>query len=285
MIKIGYINFWDGSEAFIKNILIQPLQEAEYNISDKLYNPIEEECDIVFHSSFGMNRTIKRCKGNPIFIYYSGEHYCFGMIDSNEYSLTFNEDSETNLYFPIWQFDDVAIQKCREKAISKKDKFCMFVISNEKATWRNTVFDKLSEYRKVDSCGTKLNNMEDGYILSRDFKTSYNFTKDYKFNLCFENTKKNNYITEKIVNAYAYGTVPIYWGSDNVERWFNKDSFINCNNKTIEEIIDIVKYYDNNNSEYYKMLQQNPFNEPIDWKWHRETRYLEFMDKIIKEID
>jgi hypothetical protein len=52
-------------------------------------------------------------------------------------------------------------------------------------------------------------------------------TKQYKFCVCFENLHTTpGYICEKIFDVFASGTIPIYWGPDNVEKYIPKRCFI-----------------------------------------------------------
>jgi len=56
-----------------------------------------------------------------------------------------------------------------------------------------------------------------------------------------ENKCMNGYVTEKIINAFYSGAIPIYWGSSNVNNFFNKKAFINVNNfKSLEKCVDYV---------------------------------------------
>jgi len=49
----------------------------------------------------------------------------------------------------------------------------------------------------------------------------------YRFGICFENTHTTRgYITEKIFNYFAAGTVPIYWGPENILDYVPKGCFI-----------------------------------------------------------
>lgn len=51
--------------------------------------------------------------------------------------------------------------------------------------------------------------------------------KDYSFVFAMENTDLFGYITEKIMNAYIAGSIPIFWGSGGkIRDFFNKKSFI-----------------------------------------------------------
>jgi hypothetical protein len=67
--------------------------------------------------------------------------------------------------------------------------------------------------------------------------------KDYKFSICYENTKEiKGYITEKIFDCFGAGVVPVYWGASNVEEYIPADCFI-----------DRRKFKDN--KEMYKFLK------------------------------
>jgi hypothetical protein len=48
----------------------------------------------------------------------------------------------------------------------------------------------------------------------------------YNFALCFENMVLKGWITEKIFECFATGTVPIYWGAPDVTNYIPKDCFI-----------------------------------------------------------
>lgn len=64
----------------------------------------------------------------------------------------------------------------------------------------------------------------------------------YKFSLCYENIQKENgWITEKIFDCFNAGTIPIYWGAENVTDFIPENTFI-----------DRRKF--KNNNELYKFL-------------------------------
>ena len=50
--------------------------------------------------------------------------------------------------------------------------------------------------------------------------------KDYRFTVVIENCKHDNYFTEKISDAFATGTIPVYWGTSNIGDYFNLDGII-----------------------------------------------------------
>ena len=54
--------------------------------------------------------------------------------------------------------------------------------------------------------------------------------KASRFSIVFEGAVVANYVTEKIVNAFLAGTIPVYWGhTATVSRYFNPKAFVNVN--------------------------------------------------------
>lgn len=53
--------------------------------------------------------------------------------------------------------------------------------------------------------------------------------RPYRFALVFENKLVPGYVTEKIVNAFLAGCIPVYWGSTSVLDIFNPDAFVYAN--------------------------------------------------------
>lgn len=49
---------------------------------------------------------------------------------------------------------------------------------------------------------------------------------DYCFSIVIENCQYTHYYTEKIMDCFATGTIPIYWGSSEIHKEFNKDGII-----------------------------------------------------------
>lgn len=57
---------------------------------------------------------------------------------------------------------------------------------------------------------------------------------DYMFSVAIENDQYGGYFTEKIIDCFATGTVPIYLGDPKIDRYFNPDGII-----TLDETFDI----------------------------------------------
>ena len=67
--------------------------------------------------------------------------------------------------------------------------------------------------------------------------------KNYKFSICFENTKEiNGYITEKIFSCFGAGCIPVYWGAGNIEQFIPKECFIDYRDfRSREELYQFMK--------------------------------------------
>jgi hypothetical protein len=62
-----------------------------------------------------------------------------------------------------------------------------------------------------------------------------------KFSYCYENNKNlSNYITEKIIDAFTSGCVPVYWGADNVADYIPAKCFIDRRN--FKNTADVHQY-------------------------------------------
>ena len=89
----------------------------------------------------------------------------------------------------------------------------------------------------------------------------------YYFSVVIENDKYDDYFTEKITDCFATGTIPIYWGTKNIGKYFDTDGIIQIlSDEPIKEIDSITKmltshmYYDRikavkNNLERVKTMQ------------------------------
>ncbi len=101
-----------------------------------------------------------------------------------------------------------------------RKKFCNFVVSNDFSAERNAFFEEFSARRPIDSGGSYRNNIG-GPVADK-----LAFQRQYRFSIAYENSRDPGYVTEKIVDAFAAGTVPIYWGDPLIKQEFNPDSFV-----------------------------------------------------------
>lgn len=53
--------------------------------------------------------------------------------------------------------------------------------------------------------------------------------KSFRYSICIENCRENYYFTEKLIDCFLTGTVPIYWGCPGIGLFFNLDGMIQFN--------------------------------------------------------
>lgn len=55
--------------------------------------------------------------------------------------------------------------------------------------------------------------------------------KDYRYSIVIENEKSDTWFTEKLIDCFATGTIPIYWGTDKVINHFYGSGLIMLSNR------------------------------------------------------
>ncbi len=259
--------------------------------------PIElvspEEAQYVFCSDPGV--TSMHCKA--VKIYYTGENrqadwtaYDYGMsheLDAHPRHLRVPYYALFTLNTSDAEWDRLLTRQAWTVADlhERKSKFCHFVYRNHVCKTRNRFFKKLSEYKRVDSAGPFLNNMDQGYCVPRGFMNTLSFMNPYKFSISFENEAYRGYTTEKLFNALIARTVPIYWGNPEVARDFNPKSFINYYDFSSEkELLDYVIHVDENDELYLKYLNAPMLNHPRDMIQIRDDFYA-FFERIFSNTE
>ena len=71
---------------------------------------------------------------------------------------------------------------------------------------------------------------------------------DYKYSIIIENNIDDLYFTEKLLNCFATGTIPIYLGARSIATIFNKCGIISINDLGLDRALELATeeyYYDN----------------------------------------
>ena len=104
--------------------------------------------------------------------------------------------------------------------------------------------------------------------------------KDYKFNLCPENSLYPSYYIEKCFHAKLAGCVPIYFAEPHVEKDFRKESFINIYDFLDFNMLDKhLKEIKDDHSYIAKLI-----NEPLLNKMPSIDEIKEFLYKTIQTL-
>lgn len=104
--------------------------------------------------------------------------------------------------------------------ISSKDKLVSMVCSGKNVTklhrLRRKIFDSLLFDKRVTLFGPPICNPVNSNLILRK----------HLFSIVVENHLDNHYFTEKILNCFAQGTIPVYLGSLNVDNYFDNRGII-----------------------------------------------------------
>ena len=103
------------------------------------------------------------------------------------------------------------------------------------------------------------------------------FRGQYRFNLCFENSVFPGYHTEKLLHAYAMGSVPLYFGHPTVSKDFNHEAFINL--ADFDSMDSFIKFV----SRLSDQECQRILNSPLLTRKFELGEFAKFMHKALKK--
>jgi hypothetical protein len=263
--KLCVVNFWEG--AFDGDFF-----DYFFNLAfdGVVYTNNPHEADLVVTSVFGNvytdpNKTLS----------FIGENIRPSFVNYN-YSLSFDYDTYggRNFRLPLWyarlawpgfeqkpRRDNLhnhgyeqlipikMLTQGRKLDIKAKDKFCALIANNPEGL-RINLYNSISEYKQVDGYGNMFSNPLR--------KSKFAILPEYKFCLCPENSVYDGYVTEKLVDAYAGLTVPIYSGTMSVDCDFNEFAFLNyMNTKNMEVFVRKIMRTDQA-LELYQTIYEQP---------------------------
>ena len=105
----------------------------------------------------------------------------------------------------------------------------------------------------------------------------------YKFALCFENSVLKGWITEKIFDCFFAGTVPIYWGEPEIEKYIPGNCFIDKRKFTgYTELRDYLKSLTDAEIQNYKENARAFLGSPQFYPFSKAA-FVERITKIVAE--
>jgi hypothetical protein len=212
-------------------------------------NPKEiNDGDIVFFTELDLDKVslykdknIKKCAWLLESPAIMDQDKIFNYIDDFDYIFTCREDlldkSAKFKFLPYW----CTWIKSEEQKIYEKTKNLSITASFKRQTeghlFRHVVISYF--HKQMDIFGTGYNPVDN----------KLDTLKDYRFSIVIENTRKNHYFSEKLLDCFTTGTIPIYWGCESIGDFFNKKGIITFNN--LDELYLILKKL---NTDYYNEL-------------------------------
>lgn len=287
---------------FFHDVDLKPFMFLLNNIfNETIENGNIEDSDILFESIFG-NKTLlynKKWRYSFLFIGESDRRlpqFLYNGLNNNilkDYSCILKGKSENDILpnvinLPLFVFYSYAfdftykfINKNKKTTIPKKN-VCVIISNGGDSEGRNLFIEELNKKVHIDYAGQYKNNVE----RIKDLHCSpgfIDFVSQYKIIITMENSKNNNYITEKILEGFAANTVPVYWGADNIGDYFNKERFVNVKsfstddmNQSIDKIMQII-----NNDELYLEI----INKPIYANNHVPLKLTDIAYDIKKNLN
>lgn len=268
-IKIKFVCL-DNQNA--NNFVINKENNLITNILKKNFNvEFSENPDYLIYSDYGYPGTI--FKYNCVRIHWQQE-YVVPDFNVCDYAIGSNHMQFGDRYFRVLPYtyyltEDI-IKKAQTKVefsmkdLKKKTRFCGFVHANPIAPERNRMEQLLSQYKSVSSGGRYKNNI--GYFV----KNKREFFSECKFALVFENTY--GYDSDRLVDTFASGTIPIYWGDPNITKEFNSKAFINVHEyDSFEQVVERIIEIDHSDELYLQIMQEPIFAEDFSLKVYYEN--------------
>lgn len=99
--------------------------------------------------------------------------------------------------------------------------------------------------------------------------------KDYRYSIAMENSKHDFYFTEKLVDCFLTGTVPIYWGCPGIGRFFNPHGMMNF--ETQEELHKFL--------EKASETDYNSRRAAIEENYNRAKTYVNTYDSVYNFVE
>lgn len=286
-IKIAFAGFWSHFDKgeFICTHVLQQMYDVE--IVDVKY------ADYVFFSV--MDDAHWFLPPEKIKIFYTGENLCPD-FNACDYAIGFEWMDYGDRYIrlpnyygtPYYRGQTAKFEQRYAKSLSEVElhklttarSFCSFVVSNGGGnSVREQLFNVLSAYKKVDSGGRWLNNV------GGPVEDKIAFESQHKFSIACENSSHPGYTTEKIVEAFAARTIPIYWGDPEICRVFNPKAFINVMDyPSLDDVVKRVIELDQDDEAYKAMLHESALLDDSHYSIEEQMRRMsDFMQHIVEQ--
>jgi len=270
-IRIAIVDFAPKEGYLAERLLGMVTDRYDFEIT-------ENDPDFVLHSCMGN----KALKFDAVRIFYTAENFTpdFNLSD---YALGMDPLVFGDRYhmLPLYRlyFDTYSKILQARTLNDEKEFFCTCVVSNaRRETSFFDLFKALEKHKHVASGGRVLNNV--GGRVPDKLK----FMKQGRFGLAFENSIAPGYITEKLTDVYAAGSIPIYLGAPDIEKYFNPYSFINISKyDSIEDAVKEIIEIDQDEKRYLAMLNASVFIDGVEPSFLKEDAIKKFLSSIFDQ--
>jgi hypothetical protein len=145
---------------------------------------------------------------------------------------------------------------------------------------RTRLGHELSKNENIDVYGTWWQN--NGKNIKGEIFNKHLGLDEYKFSVACENSIQKNYVSEKFWDVVLTEGVPIYMGCTNISEYIPENCFVSLNNKSMDEMVDVINDVINNSEDYYNKYKNNVLQLKQDF--FKNPNY-NLWEKIKKEIN
>lgn len=222
------------------------------------------------------------------------------------------------VYSRIKYFNSIysSFESIRSTIPFEQKKFCLFTSRNGLNSNKQLIINQLSQLghsflkdKTINSDRGKIDFLDQYDDVLKD-KSCYNSPEliqiysQYKFIICFENSKTDGYITEKIFNVFLSGSIPIYDGAPNITDYIVPGSFIQYDDNIVKKVTMLANIKDlysavvnkNKTKELDHSISDMQFNYQLEKKTVKSkcfiggcakncAKYIEKVFENIKQIE
>jgi hypothetical protein len=223
-------------------------------------------------------------------VFFTGEYLQNGCFDKRWQSFADHCVNQVNLSmgyeyiqhpnyvrFPLWMMYFVkpeaslaslqaqidSINAPTYRTAPQRTRFACQISHHDKNGIRKKLISLCNQIENVTCAGNFMNNTQELHNSYADNKLAY--LKNFKFNICPENYSSKGYVTEKIIDAFVGGCIPIYWGGaskDSIEpEIINPESFLYYQEGKEELLLAQIQELWTDEEKYLEFISRPPFKE------------------------
>ena len=203
----------------------------------------------------------------PITLDDTGYNICLGKLPQFKYCLTYDTEFKQKLGDKGLLY---AIGGCWLKpeqiGIRPKTEVCSMVASEKAQTpghrLRHTVAKRYPGFINLYGRGYK------------PILLKFEALAPFRFSIAIENSQVNDMFTEKVIDCFLTGTVPIYWGTKNLKNHFNMDGVLQFD--TLEELDRIMHNLHPDDYDKMRSAVQDNYERALQYRVAEDRIFLDF---------
>lgn len=202
---------------------------------------------------------------------FTHQYYNYVMQNIDKFDLVFTHHEEfVGIHEKIKYYPFGAVSIKREDFdVYPKNKHCSIIASQ-----KNFLHGHSLRHEVIKKLDPEVYTIKQG----EPFEYKLKYLKDYRFSIVIENSKRDYYFTEKIIDCFKTGTVPIYWGCPSIGDYFDETGIITWS--TMEELMSILEnlsekdYTDRLDAINANFHEANKYFYQFEWMWENGIKEL-----------